>query len=88
MKWDQKTKRGKPKNEKVFLGLCRVLGPIREFLAHHEYDAKNCLAIGKGEFIGQKSIRNSDGCSANYFFIEFTKQKLWYKKFLEEFLFI
>ena len=25
----------------------RVLGPIREFSAHHEYDAKNRLAIGK-----------------------------------------
>ena len=48
MKWDQKPKRGKPKNEKVCSGICLVLGPIRDFLAHDEYDAKSRLEINTG----------------------------------------
>ena len=46
-KWDQKAKRGKPKNEKRGQGVGRVLEKYREFfLANHEYNAKNHLEIG------------------------------------------
>ena len=60
-KWDQKTKRGKPKNEKLGLGVGGVLEKICEFyLAYHEYNAKNRLDVGWG-LVGRKSILKSDG---------------------------
>ena len=41
VKWDQKAKRGEPKNEKVCQRVCRVLTLSREFfLGLHESEAK------------------------------------------------
>ena len=55
-----KTKKRGTKNEKMCYVVGRVLKTIRDFLAHHEFNAKNRLEIGLG-YVGKKSILKSDG---------------------------